>query len=70
MSPDSQPNGENSQVRIFEYLYSILYKVDPQLLLEAGYDMNVAYTKIVYELIKERHGFLADMSDKYHAYQV
>lgn len=68
MPPESRPNGENSQVEIFKHVYNILSMVEPEWLSDAGYDLDVTYTKLLYELIKERHKFLADISDKYHVY--
>lgn len=65
MPPHTNPNGENSQVATFKYVYSILSMVDAQLLQEAGYDVGVTYGSLMYELVKERQKYLADMSERY-----
>lgn len=68
MPPESKPNGENSQVEIFIHIYNILSMVEPEWLSDAGYDLNISYLGVLYELIKERHEYLADLSDKYYLY--
>ena len=65
MPPHTNPNGENSQVETFKCVYSILSMVDAKLLSEAGYDVNVSYASLMYELLKERQKYLADMSERY-----
>lgn len=65
MPPETNPNGENSQAATFKYIYSIFSMVDAELLNEAGYDIESPYTSLMYELLKERQRYLADISEKY-----
>ncbi|MBD5493518.1 MAG: glycosyltransferase [Lachnospiraceae bacterium] len=60
------PNGENSQIKSVKALYKIMQAIDSELLEEAGYDLSKSYVTILCELMKERHIFLADISQKYY----
>ncbi len=58
------PNGENSQVKTVRELYRIMQGVRPELLEKAGYDLTQPYTVILCELMRERHRFLAEVSNR------
>lgn len=58
------PNGENSQVEVIDSLMKIASLVDPDFLSVYGYQADRVYIKTLYEVIKERQKFLADLSNR------
>lgn len=66
--PDIQcPNGENSQIKTVQYLYKIAQLMNPDLLYQGGYDLEVPYTAVLCELMRERHKFLAELSNQFNS---
>lgn len=63
-----RPNGENSQIEIVEYLYSIFGMVDAELLEKNGYNIEGSYLDILKEFIEKRQEYLAELSEKYYRY--
>lgn len=59
MPPEQCPNGENSQIQSVSALFRIISKADPELLYKAGYSDDDNILDVLYEVIKERHRFLA-----------
>lgn len=57
------PNGENSQVEVIDSLMRIASLVNPDFLRDYGYQTDRIYIKTLYEVIKERQKFLADLSN-------
>ena len=58
-------NRENSQIVTIRCLYQIMQLASPELLEESGYSVDMPYTSVLCEVVKERHKFLADLSNKY-----
>lgn len=61
MSIENCPNGENGQINIVSRLYSIVQKVDCELLKKSRYEENYGIVDTLYEVITERQRFLAEI---------
>lgn len=62
-SPEEFPEGENSQVEIIEDLMQISALIKPEYIAEKEYKNNAVCIRTLYKVIKERHKFLADLSN-------
>lgn len=58
------PNGENSQVEVVDSLLKIASLTDVDFLKKHGYSVEKTYIKTLYEVIKERQKFLAELSNQ------
>ena len=63
-SPSEFPNGENSQVEVVDALLKIASLTDVDFLKKYGYSVEKTYIKTLYEVIKERQKFLAELSNQ------
>lgn len=63
-SPSEFPNGENSQVEAVDSLLKIASLTDVDFLKKHGYSVEKTYIKTLYEVIKERQKFLAELSSQ------
>lgn len=63
-SPSEFPNGENSQVEAVDSLLRIASLTDVDFLKKHGYSVEKTYIKTLYEVIKERQKFLAELSSQ------
>lgn len=63
-SPSEFPNGENSQVEAVDSLLRIASLTNVDFLKKHGYSVEKTYIKTLYEVIKERQKFLAELSSQ------
>lgn len=63
-SPSEFPNGENSQVEAVDSLLRIASLTDVDFLKKHGYSVEKTYIKTLYEVVKERQKFLAELSSQ------
>lgn len=63
-SPSELPNGENSQVEAVDSLLRIASLTNVDFLKKHGYSVEKTYIKTLYEVIKERQKFLAELSSQ------
>lgn len=63
-SPSEFPHGENSQVEVVDALLKIASLTDVDFLKKYGYSVEKTYIKTLYEVIKERQKFLAELSNQ------
>lgn len=61
MAAEDCPNGENGQAKTILTLYSILQSADIQMLKECGFDDNDRIMEVLYEVVRERQKFLANI---------
>lgn len=60
-NPADFAKGENSQVEVIISLMKIAELVDADFIAESGYPAERIYIKTLYEVIRERHSFLAGL---------
>lgn len=63
-SPSEFPNGENSQVEAVDSLLRIASLTDVDFLRKHGYSVEKTYIKTLYEVVKERQKFFAELSSQ------
>lgn len=61
MAAKECPNGENGQIKTILTLYSILQNADMEMLKECGFDDNDRIMEVLYEVVRERQKFLANI---------
>lgn len=59
------PNGENSQIKTVKTLFEIVQLADLEMLSKCGYTDDDCLFETLYEVIKQRHKFLSDLSNQY-----
>ncbi|OUP86196.1 hypothetical protein B5F07_02580 [Lachnoclostridium sp. An169] len=63
-NPSDFAYGENSQIEVIISLMKIAGLVDADFIKESGYPVGRTYIKTLYEIIRERHKFLAELTTK------
>lgn len=61
MSAEDCPNGENEQIKTVLMLYSILQNANTEMLKECGFDEKDSIMEVLYEVVRERQRFLANI---------
>lgn len=59
------PKGENSQINTVRSLFEIVGKADEEMLCEYGFTESDNIFLTLYEVIKQRHQFLAELSNQH-----
>ena len=61
MPGDACPNGENSQIGTIAPFISIINKAEIEMLKQAGFSDEISLVTTLYDIIDERHKFLANI---------
>lgn len=61
MSAHDCPNGENGQIKTVLILYEILQNADEEMLKECGFEEKDSIMGVLYEVVRERQKFLANI---------